>query len=96
MKIFISVSFAMVKYPELVKLKKKKKLNKKLFSQVAVLQTKLKDKENELQNILLEFSESQKCCRQLQETTSNMKFPISKHFFLIIYWLYTILIIFPS
>lgn len=75
MKIFISVSFAMVKYPELVKLKKKKKLNKKLFSQVAVLQTKLKDKENELQNILLEFSESQKCCRQLQETTSNIKFP---------------------
>uniref|UniRef100_A0A674NQ34 Synaptonemal complex protein 1 n=1 Tax=Takifugu rubripes TaxID=31033 RepID=A0A674NQ34_TAKRU len=39
--------------------------------EVAVLQTKLKDKENELQNILLEFSESQKCCRQLQETTNE-------------------------
>lgn len=83
MKICSSVSFVMGKCPELVKLKNK--LNKKMFSQVAVLQTKLKDKENELQNILLEFSESQKCCRQLQETTSNMKFPISKHLFLFIY-----------
>lgn len=84
MKIFSSVQFCNVKYPECVKFKKKK-LNKKLFSQVAVLQTKLKDKENELQNIVIEFSETQECCRQLQETTSNMKFHISKHFFLIRY-----------
>lgn len=55
-----------------------------LFLQVAGLQTKLKDKENELQNILHEFSETQKCCGQLQETTSNMKISILKLFILII------------
>lgn len=48
-----------------------------MFSQVAALQTKLKDKENELKNIHLEFSKSQKCCTQLKETTSNVQFSIS-------------------
>lgn len=42
-----------------------------MFSQVAALQTKLKDKENELKNILLEFSASQKSCTQLEEKTSK-------------------------
>lgn len=48
-----------------------------MFSQVADLQTNLKDKENELKNIHLEFSKSQKCCTQLKETTSNVQFSIS-------------------
>ncbi|XP_044070793.1 synaptonemal complex protein 1 isoform X2 [Siniperca chuatsi] len=39
--------------------------------EVAVLQTKLKDKENELQKILLDFHETQKYCKQLQEATNE-------------------------
>lgn len=79
MKIFSWVSFKMSKQPQVGKMWKKKQL----FPQVAGLQTKLKDKENELHKILHEFGETQKHCGQLQETTSNMKFPISKLFMLI-------------
>ncbi|KAI3369850.1 hypothetical protein L3Q82_024661 [Scortum barcoo] len=39
--------------------------------EVAVLQTKLKDKENELQKVLLDFDEIQKHCKQLQEATDE-------------------------
>uniref|UniRef100_A0A8C4I682 Synaptonemal complex protein 1 n=1 Tax=Dicentrarchus labrax TaxID=13489 RepID=A0A8C4I682_DICLA len=40
--------------------------------EVAVLQTKLKDKESELQKILLDIHETQKHCKQLQEATSEI------------------------
>nr|CBN80756.1 Synaptonemal complex protein 1 [Dicentrarchus labrax] len=39
--------------------------------EVAVLQTKLKDKESELQKILLDIHETQKHCKQLQEATNE-------------------------
>nr|XP_046239059.1 synaptonemal complex protein 1 isoform X2 [Scatophagus argus] len=39
--------------------------------EIAVLQTKLKDKENELQQILLDFHETQKQCKQLQDATDE-------------------------
>uniref|UniRef100_A0A3Q3W1S5 Uncharacterized protein n=1 Tax=Mola mola TaxID=94237 RepID=A0A3Q3W1S5_MOLML len=39
--------------------------------EVVVLQTKLRDKENELQKILLNFHESQKHCKQLEEGTNE-------------------------
>ncbi|XP_041808193.1 synaptonemal complex protein 1 isoform X2 [Chelmon rostratus] len=39
--------------------------------EAAVLQTKLKDKENELQKILLDFHETQKHCKQLEEATNK-------------------------
>ncbi|XP_026162960.1 synaptonemal complex protein 1 [Mastacembelus armatus] len=39
--------------------------------EVVVLQSKLKDKENELQKFLLDLHESQKLCKQLQETTDE-------------------------
>ncbi|XP_039972199.1 synaptonemal complex protein 1 isoform X2 [Xiphias gladius] len=39
--------------------------------EVAGLQTKLKNKESELQNILLDFHETQKHCIQLQEATNQ-------------------------
>ncbi|XP_068451162.1 synaptonemal complex protein 1 isoform X2 [Clinocottus analis] len=39
--------------------------------EVAVLQKKIKDKENELQKHLLDLSESQKQCKQLQEATNE-------------------------
>uniref|UniRef100_A0A3Q3L2M0 Synaptonemal complex protein 1 n=1 Tax=Mastacembelus armatus TaxID=205130 RepID=A0A3Q3L2M0_9TELE len=40
--------------------------------EVVVLQSKLKDKENELQKFLLDLHESQKLCKQLQETTGKI------------------------
>uniref|UniRef100_A0A8C3A166 Synaptonemal complex protein 1 n=1 Tax=Cyclopterus lumpus TaxID=8103 RepID=A0A8C3A166_CYCLU len=39
--------------------------------EVAVLQTKMKDKENELQQLLLDLHENQKQCKQLQEATNE-------------------------
>ncbi|KAG8007609.1 Synaptonemal complex protein 1 [Nibea albiflora] len=39
--------------------------------EVSVLQTKLKDTENELQKILLDFHEAQTQCKQLQEATDE-------------------------
>ncbi|XP_070815193.1 synaptonemal complex protein 1 [Chaetodon trifascialis] len=39
--------------------------------EVAVLQTKLKEKEKELQKILFDFHETQNHCRQLQEATNE-------------------------
>ncbi|KAM3877753.1 synaptonemal complex protein 1 [Diretmus argenteus] len=39
--------------------------------QVAVLQTKLKDKENELQKLLRNLHETQASCKQLQETSNQ-------------------------
>ncbi|XP_073324824.1 synaptonemal complex protein 1 [Pagrus major] len=39
--------------------------------EVSVLQTKLKDKESELQKLLLDFHETQKHCKQLQEETKE-------------------------
>ncbi|XP_036957943.1 synaptonemal complex protein 1 isoform X6 [Acanthopagrus latus] len=39
--------------------------------EVAVLQTKLKDKESELQKLLLDLHETQKHCKQLQEETEE-------------------------
>nr|XP_020479704.1 synaptonemal complex protein 1 isoform X2 [Monopterus albus] len=39
--------------------------------EVAVLQTKLMDKENELQNVLLNLYETQNHCKQLQETANE-------------------------
>ena len=43
-----------------------------LHSQVALLQTKLEDKENEIQKIRLDLHETQKHCEQLQEATSKI------------------------
>ncbi|XP_035858115.1 synaptonemal complex protein 1 isoform X4 [Sander lucioperca] len=39
--------------------------------EVAELQTKIKDKENELQKLLLDLNETQKHCKQLQEATKE-------------------------
>ncbi|XP_078105172.1 synaptonemal complex protein 1 [Sander vitreus] len=39
--------------------------------EVAELQTKMKDKENELQKLLLDLNETQKHCKQLQEATKE-------------------------
>ncbi|XP_037622797.1 synaptonemal complex protein 1 isoform X1 [Sebastes umbrosus] len=39
--------------------------------EVAVLQTKIKDKENELQKLLLDLHETQNHCKQLQEATNE-------------------------
>ncbi|XP_054473709.1 synaptonemal complex protein 1 [Anoplopoma fimbria] len=41
--------------------------------EVADLQTKIKDKENELQKLLLDLLETQKHCTQLQETTNYQR-----------------------
>lgn len=43
-----------------------------LPSQVAVLKMQLKEKENEIQKLLLDFNETQKQRKQLQEAASKM------------------------
>lgn len=43
-----------------------------LLWQVAALQTELKEKENQLQKILFDFHETQKHCRQLEDTSSKI------------------------
>lgn len=43
-----------------------------LPSQVVVLKMQLKEKENEIQKLLLDLNETQKQCKQLQEAASKM------------------------
>lgn len=43
-----------------------------LPSQVVVLKMELKEKENEIQKLLLDFNETQKQCKQLQEASSKI------------------------